>query len=277
MQIYMIHRQCIKNASFYCISHNMGQHIVYLPQNSLMSKSINPYKDSQQSKKEQVEQMFDNISNEYDGLNRVISFGIDIKWRKNVVKLVSERNPGTILDIATGTGDLAIALAKTGAKKIAGIDISNGMLSVGRKKIKQENLDTVIEMQQADSENLPFADNHFDAITVGFGIRNFEHLEKGLAEILRVLRPGGIFVILETSVPTKPPFKQGYSLYSRFILPTIGRIFSKDKKAYAYLSESASIFPHGEELNNILTKIGFTSVQHKPQTFGVATIYVASK
>ncbi len=277
MQIYMIHRQCIKNASFYCISHNMGQHIVYLPQNSLMSKSINPYKDSQQSKKEQVEQMFDNISNEYDGLNRVISFGIDIKWRKNVVKLVSERNPGTILDIATGTGDLAIALAKTGAKKIVGIDISNGMLSVGRKKIKQENLDTVIEMQQADSENLPFADNHFDAITVGFGIRNFEHLEKGLAEILRVLRPGGIFVILETSVPTKPPFKQGYSLYSRFILPTIGRIFSKDKKAYAYLSESASIFPHGEELNNILTKIGFTSVQHKPQTFGVATIYVASK
>ena len=273
----MIHRQCIKNASFYCISHNMGQHIVYLPQNSLMSKSINPYKDSQQSKKEQVEQMFDNISNEYDGLNRVISFGIDIKWRKNVVKLVSEGNPGIILDIATGTGDLAIALAKTGAKKIVGIDISNGMLSVGRKKIKQENLDTVIEMQQADSENLPFADNHFDAITVGFGIRNFEHLEKGLAEILRVLRPGGIFVILETSVPTKPPFKQGYSLYSRFILPTIGRIFSKDKKAYAYLSESASIFPHGEELNNILTKIGFTSVQHKPQTFGVATIYVASK
>lgn len=255
----------------------MAQQVVYLRQILQMKKSVNPYKDSKQSKREQVEQMFDNISNEYDGLNRVISFGIDIKWRKKVVKLVSEKNPQTVLDIATGTGDLAIALANTGAKKIIGVDISNGMLSVGRKKITAANLDTVIEMQQADSEALPYEDNYFDAITVGFGIRNFENLEKGLSEILRVLKPDGIFVILETSVPTKTPFKQGYNLYSKFILPGIGKIFSKDKNAYAYLSESASIFPYGEELNNILKKIGFTSVQDLPQTMGVATIYTASK
>lgn len=255
----------------------MAQQVVYLRQILQMKKSVNPYKDSKQSKREQVEQMFDNISNEYDGLNRVISFGIDIKWRKKVVKLVSEKNPQTVLDIATGTGDLAIALANTGAKKIIGVDISNGMLSVGRKKITAANLDTVIEMQQADSEALPYEDNYFDAITVGFGIRNFENLEKGLSEILRVLKPDGIFVILETSVPTKTPFKQGYNIYSKFILPGIGKIFSKDKNAYAYLSESASIFPYGEELNNILKKIGFTSVQDLPQTMGVATIYTASK
>ena len=151
------------------------------------------------------------------------------------------------------------------------------MLAVGKEKIAEKGLDGKIEMVQADSENLPFEDNYFDAITVAFGIRNFETLEKGLAEILRVLKPGGIFVILETSVPTKTPFKQGYNLYTTKILPVIGRAFSKDRDAYAYLSKSASVFPYGEKLNNILRKIGFTHVEDHPQTFGVATIYSASK
>lgn len=242
-----------------------------------MSGNINPYKNSDQSKRVQVEKMFDTISNEYDGLNRVISFGIDIKWRKKVVAMIAATNPQNILDVATGTGDLAINLAKTGAKKIIGLDISAGMLAVGKKKITASNLDQTIEMVQADSENLPFEDNHFDAITVAFGIRNFETLDKGLAEIYRVLKPGGLFVILETSVPTKTPFKQGYTFYSNQILPLIGRLFSKDKDAYAYLSESASVFPYGERLNNILRKIGFSNVNDLPQTFGVATIYTASK
>lgn len=246
-------------------------------QNYAMPEKINPYKNSDRSKREQVEKMFDTISGEYDGLNRVISFGIDVKWRKKVVSLVKETNPQTILDVATGTGDLAINLVQTGAEKIIGLDISSGMLAVGSKKIKEKNLDDLIEMVQADSEALPFDDNYFDAITVAFGIRNFENLEKGLAEIKRVLKPGGIFVILETSVPTKTPFKQGYNLYSKRILPVIGRLFSKDKDAYSYLSESASVFPYGEKLNNILRKIGFSNVQDLPQTLGVATIYTASK
>lgn len=242
-----------------------------------MSKNVTPYKDSTLGKKEQVTQMFDTISGNYDGLNRVISFGIDVKWRKKVLQLVAAKNPETILDIATGTGDLAILMAKTNAKNIIGLDISSGMLEVGKKKIAEKKLDSVIEMVLGDSENIPFPDNHFDAITVSFGIRNFETLEKGLQEILRVLKPNGIFVILETSVPEKMPFKQGYQFYTRFILPVIGRLFSKDNVAYGYLSESASVFPYGEKLNNILRKIGFIEVVAMPQTFGVATIYSATK
>ena len=242
-----------------------------------MRTSFTPYKDSDLGKKEQVAQMFDNISGNYDDLNRVISFGIDIKWRKNVLKLVSDKNPQNILDIATGTGDLAILMTKTTATKIIGLDISAGMLDVGRQKIQQKNLSNKIEMMLADSENMPFENDTFDAITVAFGVRNFENLEKGLAEILRVLKPNGIFVILETSVPEKFPFKQGYQFYSRNILPLIGKLFSKDNSAYQYLSDSASVFPFGEALNNILRKIGFIAVQSMPQTLGVATIYKASK
>ena len=241
-----------------------------------MSK-VKPYKNSNSSKKEQITKMFDNISNEYDSLNRVISFGIDVKWRKKVVKLVNDINPETILDIATGTGDLAINLAKTNATKIVGLDISDGMLEVGRHKIKKNQLDSTIEMILGDSEDLPFSDNSFDAVTVAFGVRNFEHLEKGLAEILRVLKPKGIFVILETSVPAKTPFKQGHRFYTKYIMSAIGKIFSKDESAYSYLSESASKFPYGEALNNILRKIGFIDVKDYPQTFGVATIYTSSK
>ncbi|AWM13232.1 bifunctional demethylmenaquinone methyltransferase/2-methoxy-6-polyprenyl-1,4-benzoquinol methylase UbiE [Flavobacterium sediminis] len=242
-----------------------------------MSKNITPYKDSQLGKKEQVAQMFDTISENYDGLNRVISFGIDIKWRKKVLQLVADKKPQTVLDIATGTGDLAILMTKTSATEIVGLDISAGMLEVGKQKIKAQNLDHKIKMVLGDSENIPYPDNYFDAITVAFGVRNFETLEKGLAEILRVLKPGGIFVILETSVPTRFPYKQGYAFYSKYILPTIGKLFSKDKVAYQYLSDSANIFPFGEALNNILRKIGFIEVKHLPQTFGVATIYQASK
>lgn len=242
-----------------------------------MAKKVNPYKNSEATKKAQVTQMFDTISNEYDGLNRVISFGIDIKWRNKVVGLVAEQHPKNILDIATGTGDLAISLTSTDAKEIIGLDISDGMLEVGRKKISSKNLDGIISMVIGDSEDLPFKDHTFDAITVAFGVRNFENLEKGLSEILRVLKPDGIFVILETSVPTNPIYKFGYNTYSKFILPTIGKLFSKDRVAYKYLSESASVFPYGEELNNILREIGFINVEDMPQTMGVATIYTASK
>ncbi|MEZ7499992.1 bifunctional demethylmenaquinone methyltransferase/2-methoxy-6-polyprenyl-1,4-benzoquinol methylase UbiE [Flavobacterium sp. Arc3] len=242
-----------------------------------MSKNITPYKNSDLGKKEQVAKMFDTISGNYDNLNRVISFGIDVKWRKKVLEIVAKSNPETILDIATGTGDLAILMAQTNAKKIIGLDISSGMLEVGVKKIADKKLSNTIEMVLGDSENMPFDDNYFDAITVAFGVRNFETLEKGLKEILRVLKPNGVFVILETSVPDKTPYKQGYNFYSKNILPIIGKLFSKDDVAYEYLSESAAAFPYGEVLNNILRKIGFIDVIALPQTFGVATIYSASK
>ena len=242
-----------------------------------MSISTKPYKNSDLGKKEQVAKMFDTISTKYDNLNRVISFGVDVKWRKKILKMVSQQNPKNILDVATGTGDLAILLSNTQAEKIIGLDISAGMLEVGKQKIAHKNLSHKIDMVLGDSEKIPFDDNSFDAITVAFGIRNFENLELGLSEILRVLKPNGLFVILETSVPDKFPYKQGYTFYTKNILPIIGKLFSKDKVAYQYLSDSASIFPYGEKLNNILQKIGFINIKHLPQTFGVATIYSASK
>ncbi len=242
-----------------------------------MSKNITPYKNSELGKKQQVEQMFDNISDGYDNLNRVISLGSDMKWKKKIVRLIEKKNPSKILDVATGTGDLAIMLSDTKATEIIGADISEGMLKVGRKKVENKGLSDRITLVQADSENLPFEDNYFDVITVAYGIRNFETLEKGLSEMFRVLKPNGTFVILETSVPTKFPFKQGYKLYCNVFLPLIGKLFSKDKKAYGYLSKSASNFPFGEMLNNILRKIGFIEVEDKPQMFGSATIYTASK
>ena len=242
-----------------------------------MSKKIIPYQNSDLSKKSQVKKMFNNISKEYDILNRVISFGIDISWRKKIVKILKSKKPSLILDVATGTGDLAIAMVKTNAKKIIGLDISKGMLDVGIEKIKNKNLNNTIDMVIGDSENLKYEDNFFDAVTVSFGVRNFESLDSGLKEIFRVLKPNGSLVILETSNPTKFPFKQFYTVYSKFILPIIGKIFSKDKLAYNYLSESSAEFPYGEKFNNILKKIGFTNVVDFPQTFGVATIYVACK
>ncbi|MCG2461140.1 bifunctional demethylmenaquinone methyltransferase/2-methoxy-6-polyprenyl-1,4-benzoquinol methylase UbiE [Flavobacteriaceae bacterium F89] len=242
-----------------------------------MSDKVTPYKDSNLGKKEQVTQMFDRISKDYDGLNRVISFGADIHWRKKVVAILKDKKPKNIMDIATGTGDLAINLVKTGANKIVGVDISPGMLEVGKKKIAERNLGKKVEMLVGDGENLPFDDDSFDAITVAFGVRNFEDLEKGLSEIYRVLKPKGTFVVLETSVPTKTPYKQGYYFYTKHILPKIGKLFSRDRSAYSYLSKSAAVFPYGEHFNNILNKIGFIGIENKPQTFGVASIYVATK
>ncbi|MDO6676394.1 bifunctional demethylmenaquinone methyltransferase/2-methoxy-6-polyprenyl-1,4-benzoquinol methylase UbiE [Tenacibaculum sp. 1_MG-2023] len=242
-----------------------------------MSEKIKPYKNSELGKKEQVAQMFDNISEDYDGLNRVISLGIDVSWRKKVVKLVGENNPQQILDIATGTGDLALMMSELNPEKIVGLDISEGMLQVGRQKIAKANLSNKIKMIVGDSESIPFPDNTFDAITVSFGVRNFENLDKGLIEILRVLKPGGKFVVLETSNPTKFPFKQGYKLYTNYILPIIGKLFSKDKVAYSYLSETANTFPFGKAFNNILQKNGFKNAKNIPVTFGVASIYTALK
>jgi len=242
-----------------------------------MGIDVKPYKDRDNSRKEQVTQMFDNISGNYDFMNRIMTFGIDIKWRKKVVKMVAETNAKKILDIATGTGDFAIMLAGINPDKIVGLDISEGMLEVGKNKIKEKQLDHLIEMVLGDSENLPFDDNSFDAVTVGFGVRNFENLDKGLQEINRVLRPGGIFVVLETSQPEKFPFKQLYRFHSKYIIPLLGRLFSKDQKAYEYLPESAEAFPYGEAFNNILKKNEFISVQNYPLLFGAASIYKSFK
>jgi demethylmenaquinone methyltransferase/2-methoxy-6-polyprenyl-1,4-benzoquinol methylase len=242
-----------------------------------MSKKVVPYKESSLGKKEQVTQMFDKVSSNYDFLNRLLTFGIDISWRKKVVKFIQNHKAKRILDIATGTGDLAIMLAKINSEKVIGLDISEGMLEVGKKKVDQLNLNDKIEMILGDSEKLPFDDQVFDAITVGFGLRNFENLEQGLNEIYRVLRPEGTFVVLETSQPTKFPIKQGFTFYSKYVIPTVGKLFSKDKNAYQYLPESAAAFPYGDSFNNILLKTGFNTSKVYPQTFGIATIYQAIK
>ncbi|MDH5412959.1 MAG: bifunctional demethylmenaquinone methyltransferase/2-methoxy-6-polyprenyl-1,4-benzoquinol methylase UbiE [Flavobacteriaceae bacterium] len=242
-----------------------------------MSTKVTPYKNSELSKKEQVSEMFDNVSNNYDFLNRMMTLGIDMKWRKKVVQIVKEKNPKTILDIATGTGDFAIMLSKLNPKKIVGLDLSKGMLEIGIEKVKKKKLDNLIEMVLGDSENLPFKDSSFDAITVGFGVRNFEDLDKGLQEIHRVLKPNGIFVVLETSQPDNYVIKKLFNFYSKYIIPTIGKLFSKDKKAYTYLPESAAAFPYGIMFNNILEKNGFNNATNKPLTFGAASIYTATK
>lgn len=242
-----------------------------------MSKNVTPYKGSELGKKQQVTEMFDKVSSNYDFLNRVLTFGIDISWRKKVVGLVQSGNAKKALDIATGTGDLVIMMAQKGIEEVVGLDISPGMLEIGKQKVKNEGLEGTIDMVIGDSENLPFKDGAFDAITVAFGVRNFEDLELGLKEIHRVLKPGGTFTVLETSQPTKFPVKQGFQFYSKYIIPTVGKLFSKDKNAYNYLPESAAAFPFGEKFNNILLKTGFNSSKIYPQTLGVATIYHAIK
>lgn len=242
-----------------------------------MSEKVKPYKDSDSGKKEQVAQMFDNISHKYDFLNHFLSLGIDIQWRKKVLKMVQKAKPKTILDIATGTGDLAILLSKAQPDKIIGLDLSNGMLEVGRKKVAEKKLTSLIEMVQGDSENLPFEDNLFDVITVSFGVRNFENLNKGLSEIYRVLKPGGTFIVLEFSQPTQFPMKQLFGFYSKYILPLIGKIVSKDNAAYTYLPESVAAFPFGEDFNAILRKLNYNNVTNKALTFGIASIYKAQK
>lgn len=239
--------------------------------------TVNPYSESDLSKKEQVEQMFDNISGKYDLLNRILSMGIDVRWRKKVVKSVKKANPKKVLDIATGTGDLAIQIAKSTQAQITGFDLSAGMLEVGRKKVTKEKLDDRIEMIQGDAENMPFEDNSFDVITVAFGVRNFENLKKGLDEIYRVLKPGGKFIILEFSQPESFPMKQLYAFYSKNILPKIGKQISKDESAYTYLPDSVKAFPYGEEMKKILKNSNFSKSSDKKLTFGIASIYESLK
>lgn len=221
--------------------------------------------------------MFDNISERYDFLNHMLSLSIDKGWRKKVVKMAAAENPNHILDVATGTADLAIALTKANPKKIVGLDISQGMLDVGAKKIRDRKLDQLISLQKGDSEDLPFEDNIFDVVTVAFGVRNFEDLKKGLSEIHRVLKPGGQILVLEFSQPTGFPFKQVYTFYFKNILPGLGKLISKDSSAYTYLPESVGAFPFGKEFTGILEEVGFTATNFKPVTFGVATIYQGKK
>ena len=242
-----------------------------------MKKIIKPNQNNPEAKKKQVTHMFDGISKSYDLLNRIITLGIDVIWRKRVVRLLKKEAPDTILDIATGTGDLVLALAKLDTKKIIGLDISPGMLEIGKKKVLAQNLTDRIKMQLGDSEALHYEDNSFAAVTVAFGVRNFENLDKGLLEIFRVLKPKGTLVILETAVPKNYFLKTFYMLYTQNIMPFIGKLFSKDRSAYKYLSDSAAAFPHGEVFNNILRKNGFIEVEDLPQTLGIASIYFAKK
>ncbi|GAA4797291.1 bifunctional demethylmenaquinone methyltransferase/2-methoxy-6-polyprenyl-1,4-benzoquinol methylase UbiE [Olivibacter ginsenosidimutans] len=244
----------------------------------MTSKTITPYKDNPTGKKEQVATMFNNISGTYDFLNHFLSFGIDIIWRKKAIKALKTLQPKEILDVATGTGDFAFEAIKIlNPEQITGVDISEGMLTIARDKIMKRGLQQQFKVVLGDSERLPFEEAVFDAVTVAFGVRNFEHLEKGLADIWRVLRPGGKAVILEFSNPKAFPVKQLYQLYSRTLMPFFGRLFSKDKAAYTYLPESVVQFPDGERFASILRKVGFSDALCRPQTFGICTIYIATK
>ena len=239
--------------------------------------AVVPYKQEDASKKQQVAQMFDNISAKYDFLNHFLSLGIDIYWRKIAIGMLKQYHPKTILDVATGTGDLAIAAMSLKPKKIIGVDISEGMLSYGRKKLKKLNLEDTIELQTGDSENLSFKDGSFDAVMVSFGVRNFENLEKGLSEIKRVLNDNGTLVVLEFSKPTVFPYKQLYNFYFKNILPLVGKLISRDNAAYTYLPESVQEFPYGKAFTDVLDKLGYKSVKCRPLTFGISSIYVAQK
>jgi demethylmenaquinone methyltransferase/2-methoxy-6-polyprenyl-1,4-benzoquinol methylase len=236
-----------------------------------------PDKFSEQSKKDQVEEMFNDISPRYDLLNHLLSANIDKLWRRNAIQKLKPQKPKLILDIATGTGDFAIAATRINHAKVIGIDISEGMLEVGRRKLKKKKLTESIELLKADSENIPFNNDKFDAAIVGFGVRNFENLKKGLTEINRVLKPGGVFYILEFSKPVKSPYKQIYQFYFTKILPFIGRIISKNSSAYTYLPESVNEFPDGELFLTILAEVGFVKNKCFQQTFGIASIYEAYK
>lgn len=239
--------------------------------------TVVPYKDQATGKKQQVAHMFNSISPQYDFLNHLLSLGIDIHWRKKAIKMLRQNPPATILDIATGTGDFALEAMKLNPKKIIGLDISDGMLDVGRTKIRSRGWDQTIDMVNGDSENLPFAENNFDAVIVAFGVRNFENLEMGLSEMHRVLKPGGRVVILEFSKPRHIVMQFFYGFYFRAILPLIGRLFSRHRTAYTYLPESVKAFPDGNDFLAILKKIGFQNTSCQPLTFGVSSLYYAQK
>jgi demethylmenaquinone methyltransferase/2-methoxy-6-polyprenyl-1,4-benzoquinol methylase len=236
-----------------------------------------PYKEDSSAKKQQVARMFDSISGRYDFLNHFLSLGIDIIWRKKAIGLLKDLKPKVMLDVATGTGDFAIEALSLHPEKIIGVDISEGMLEVGKKKMIEKKLDHIIELKSGDSENLPFEDNFFDAVIVAFGVRNFENLERGLAEMLRVLKPGGRVVVLEFSRPSKFPMKQLYNVYFTGILPLIGRWISRDQAAYRYLPESVQAFPDGKDFLKILSDIGYKHPQCDPLTFGISSLYWGTK
>lgn len=238
---------------------------------------VKPYKELDSGKKQQVAQMFDNISHKYDFLNHFLSLGIDILWRKKAVKLLKPFAPKMMLDIATGTGDFAIECLSLKPEKIIGIDISNGMLEIGKQKLKKKAILNTIELVHGDSEKINFNDQTFDAITVAFGVRNFEHLEQGLSEMSRVLKPGGAAAILEFSKPTMFPLKQLYNLYFLKILPALGKKISSDASAYTYLPESVQAFPDGQKMVSIIKSCGFNEVKLYPLTGGIATIYLSQK
>jgi demethylmenaquinone methyltransferase/2-methoxy-6-polyprenyl-1,4-benzoquinol methylase len=241
-----------------------------------MSKpSIKPY-NSLESKKDQVKHMFNMIASKYDFLNHTLSLGMDYVWRKKAIKKILN-NPKEILDIATGTADFAISAAKHTQANITGIDISDQMIYVGNKKIQQKKLNNRIKLSIEDSENLPYLDNSYDAITAGFGVRNFENLEKGLSEIHRVVKKNGYVVILEPSTPKAFPLKQIFSIYFQKILPFIGSLVSKDKSAYSYLPNSVKSFPDGDDFLKILNKQGFSKTNYYPLSFGIVSMYVAIK
>ena len=239
--------------------------------------TVVPYKEDQSGKKEQVARMFDNISGNYDFLNHFLSLGIDTVWRKKAIRQLKAVHPKLILDVATGTGDFAVEALRLNPDKIIGIDISEGMLEIGRKKMAKRGLDSKIELRSGDSEKLAFEENKFDAIIVAFGVRNFENLEKGLSEMLRVLKPGGKMVVLEFSRPTVFPFRHLYHFYFRFVLPKIGRWVSRDSSAYTYLPESVQAFPDGKEFLGILSRLGFKNTAWTSLTFGITSLYTGIK
>jgi demethylmenaquinone methyltransferase / 2-methoxy-6-polyprenyl-1,4-benzoquinol methylase len=243
-----------------------------------MSKTVTPYQNEQATKKEQVADMFNNISKTYDFLNHFLSLGIDIIWRKMAINELKQDKPQYILDVATGTGDFAFESLKIlNPKKIIGVDISKGMLDIADQKISKRNLSDKFEVRMGDSEKLLFDDNEFDAVTVAYGVRNFENLEKGLADIQRVLRPGGKAVVLEFSKPKVFPVKQLYNFYFNYVTPGIGKLFSKDARAYAYLPESVAAFPDGADFVALMDKVGFKNTKQRPLAFGICSIYTGVK
>jgi len=236
-----------------------------------------PYKESAKGKKEQVSHMFNAIARRYDFLNHFLSLGIDRYWRRTAINYLKAISPRQMLDVATGTADFAIAAQRLKPELVRGIDISKEMLNYGQQKIEKRGLSQKICIELGDSESLRFPDNSFDAITVGFGVRNFENLEKGLSEMLRVLRPGGMVVILEFSKPRGFILARLFMFYFKHILPAIGKFFSKDNSAYTYLPESVQEFPCGDAFADILKKVGYARTKYKPLTFGISTVYVAVK
>ncbi|MDG1518228.1 MAG: bifunctional demethylmenaquinone methyltransferase/2-methoxy-6-polyprenyl-1,4-benzoquinol methylase UbiE [Flavobacteriales bacterium] len=241
------------------------------------SSEVKPYQNEEGSKKEQVAKMFNNIAPKYDLLNHTLSMGIDILWRKKAVKILKKLQPKKVLDIACGTGDFAIEDLKSGATEVIGLDISKGMVDVGIEKVNKKGLASKVSLRVGDSENILFEENSFDGITVGFGVRNFENLEKGLSEMHRVLNPEGQLIVLEFSKPKYFPIKQLYFFYFKFILPKIGKLVSKDQTAYTYLPDSVNAFPDGKKFTDILEKVGFKSTKIIPCSFGIASIYVGTK